>query len=43
VYQELEGVKRKALKFKEQEWLDEARDFAEKNKTKILNKINAVR
>ncbi len=43
VYQELEGVKRKALKFKEQEWLDEAKKVAEDTGAKILNKINAAR
>jgi len=39
VYEELKGVKRKALKFKEQDWIDEARDAL---KT-LHNKINAAR
>ena len=43
VVEELHDVKRKALKFKEQEWLDEARDVAKDTGVNILNKINAVR
>lgn len=43
VYQELEGVKRKALKFKEQEWIDDAIDRGLKLKDTLKNSINAAR